>query len=94
MHITHVKDTLTDPQALENEYIVPVMNFDGTKTKQAMTPVRFCLSEPAAADEIKPTVNCPAPKIGQDSIAILKEYGYTEEVIQQYLDKGIITRSK
>ncbi|MGE1061143.1 CoA transferase [Megasphaera paucivorans] len=92
--IRHVKDTLTDPQALENEYIVPVMNFDGTKTKQAMTPVRFCLSEPAAADEIKPTVNCPAPKIGQDSIAILKEYGYTEEVIQQYLDKGIITRSK
>ena len=41
--IQHVKDTLNDPQALENQYIVPIKNFDGSETKQAMTPVRFVI---------------------------------------------------
>ena len=40
-YIRHVKDTLDDPQALDNQYIVPLKNLDGTETKTAMTPIRF-----------------------------------------------------
>lgn len=89
--VRHVKDTLIDKQALDNQYIVEVDNFDGTKTKQAMTPVRFCTREPQSIEDIAPTVEKLAPKIGQDSIEILKVYGYTETEIQEFIDEKIVT---
>lgn len=92
--IQHVKDTLNDPQALENKYIVPLKNLDGTETKTAMTPVRFSETEPQTVDDIAPVFKCQAPGIGQDSISILKEYGYTEEEIQNYIDSGAVVASK
>lgn len=86
----HVKDTLTDPQALENKYIMPIKNLDGTETKTAMTPVRFAESEPVSIEDVAPVFRCQAPKVGQDSIAILKECGYTDQEIQSYIQDGIV----
>ncbi len=88
--IQHFAEVLTDPQANENKYVVPVENFDGTVTKQAMTPIRFCEKEPESVDDIAPTVKCQAPKIGQDSEAILKEYGYSEADIQKFVDDKVV----
>lgn len=89
--IQHVKDVLNDPQALENKYLMPVKNLDGTITKQAMSPIRFAVAEPKSPDDIEPTVKRHAPLIGQHSAEILKEYGYPDEEIARMLQTGIIS---
>lgn len=88
--IQHVEEVLTDPQALENQYVVPVANLDGTVTKQAMSPVRFATAEPSSIEDIAPTVDCQAPLVGQHSAELLREYGYTDEDIQRLTDAKVI----
>lgn len=88
--IQHVEEVLTDPQALENQYVVPVANLDGTVTKQAMSPVRFATVEPSSIEDIAPTVDCQAPLVGQHSAELLREYGYTDEDIQRLTDAKVI----
>lgn len=88
--IQHVEEVLTDPQALENAYVVPVSNLDGTVTKQAMSPVRFAVAEPASAEDIAPTVRCQAPLVGEHSVDILREYGYSENEISRLSGAKVI----
>ncbi len=90
-YVRHVKDILTDAQAIENQYIMPVENLNGTETLQAMSPIRFCQTEPVSPADIAPTVERRAPLLGEHTLEIMKEYGYDEETIQQYIEKGIIT---
>ena len=92
--IQHVKDVLDDPQALENCYVVPVPNADGTSTKLAMTPIRFAEREPESIQDIAPTLDRPAPLIGEHSSEILREYGYTEEEIAQLTESGVVAEHK
>lgn len=88
--IRHVVDVLDDPQALENKYVLPVENKDGTYTKQAMTPIRFTQVEPERIEDIEPTVDCQAPAIGQDSVEVLRDYGYSDAEIQQMLSENVV----
>lgn len=74
--VQHIKEVLDDPQALENMYIIPVENRDGTVTKQPMTPIRFATTEPARIEDIAPTMERQAPLVGEHSAEILKEHGY------------------
>ena len=90
-YIRHVKDILTDAQALENQYVVPVKNLNHTETLQAMSPVRFCLEEPQRPKDIEPTVERDAPQIGEHTVEILKEYGYDDAAIQHIKDIGAIS---
>ena len=90
-YIRHVKDILTDAQALENQYVVPVKNLNHTETLQAMSPVRFCLEEPQSPKDIEPTVERDAPQIGEHTVEILKEYGYDDAAIQHLKDIGAIS---
>jgi crotonobetainyl-CoA:carnitine CoA-transferase CaiB-like acyl-CoA transferase len=92
--IQHVKEVLDDPQALDNKYVMPVENLDGTMTKQAMSPIRFTETEPSSIDDIEPTIKCQAPLIGEHSAEILKEYGYDETQIASLLERKIITSDK
>ena len=92
--VQHIKEVLDDPQALENLYLVPVKNNDGTVTKQPMTPIRFPLSEPTCIEDIAPTVDRQAPKIGEHTVEVLKEYGYTDDQIAGFLDSGVVTAFK
>lgn len=92
--VQHIKEVLDDPQALENLYLVPVKNNDGTVTKQPMTPIRFALSEPTCIEDIAPTVDRQAPKIGEHTVEVLKEYGYTDDQIAGFLDSGVVTAFK
>jgi len=92
--VQHIKEVLDDPQALENLYIVPVKNNDGTVTKQPMTPIRFALSEPTCIEDIAPTVDRQAPKIGEHTVEVLKEYGYTDEQIAGFLASGAVAETK
>lgn len=89
--IQHVQDVLSDAQALENRYIVPVQNRDGSYSKQSMTPVRFAEKEPQSVEDIAPTIERQAPLVGEHSVEILKEYGYGDEEIQRWIASGVVT---
>ena len=89
--VQHIKEVLDDPQALENMYIIPVKNNDGTVTKQPMTPIRFAVTEPTCIEDIAPNVDRQAPKIGEHSVEILKEYGYSDEQIEKLLADKVVT---
>lgn len=88
--VQHIKEVLDDPQALENMYIVPMANRDGTITKQPATPIRFATAEPTCIEDIAPTMDRQAPLVGEHSAEILKEYGYSDEEIQKFLDDKVI----
>ena len=32
--------------------------------------------------------------IGEHTVEVLKEYGYTDDVIQKYIDDGVVTVTK
>ena len=81
--IQHLKDVLSDPQAIENQYIMERSNRDGTKTMYAATPVKF--------GSVKAGNDYDAPLVGQDSEEILAELGYPRENILRWMDDGIVT---
>ena len=81
--IQHVKDVLSDPQAIKNQYIMERSNRDGTKTMYAATPVKF--------GSVKAGNDYDAPLVGQDSEEILAELGYPREDILRWMDDGIVT---
>ena len=89
-HVQHIKEVLDDPQALENMYIVPMANRDGTVTKQPATPIRFALTEPTCIEDIAPTMDRQAPTIGEHSVEILKEYGYNDDEIKGLIDSKVV----
>ncbi|MDR3258008.1 MAG: CoA transferase [Fusobacteriaceae bacterium] len=84
--IQHIKEILTDAQAIENNYIHEFTNRDGSKNKMAMTPIKF--------GNIEVNLTSDAPLIGEHSVEILKELGYNDDVIKEYLDKGIVVVDK
>ena len=88
--VQHIKEVLDDPQALENMYIIPVANRDGTITKQPMTPIRFATAEPSCIEDIAPTMDRQAPLVGEHSAEILKEHGYSDEEIQKLIDSKVV----
>jgi crotonobetainyl-CoA:carnitine CoA-transferase CaiB-like acyl-CoA transferase len=83
--IQHVKDVLTDEQALANHYIAEWVNRDGSKNYYAMTPVKF--------DNIEVNQTKDAPLIGENSIEILTELRYEKEEIDKYIREDVITVS-
>ena len=58
--IQHVQEVLSDPQALENNYIYEVENRDHTKNLMAMTPVKF--------NTIDVEMKSDAPLIGEHNL--------------------------
>lgn len=72
--ILHWSDTVTDEQALLNEYIYPVTYDNGVEAKFVNTPVDFGSFE---KDEFK-----PSSKIGEDGEDILIKLGYGNEQIE------------
>lgn len=83
-------DIATDPQAVANLFVAPVKEWNGTETQMAMTPVRFTQVEPKTVQDIAPTVERTAPKVGMHSVEILKEYGYTQAQIDALLASGAV----
>lgn len=80
--IQHIKDVITDPQALANNYIHEFEYRNKEKTYLASTPVKF--------NDIDVNIKCTAPKVGEHGEEILREFGYTDEEIKVLLDKNIL----
>ena len=88
------KDIATDPQAIANKFVAPMKEWDGTETMHAMTPVRFAQEEPKTVEDIEPTVERIAPKIGMDTVEILREHGYTQDQINAFIESGAVATAE
>lgn len=84
--IQHYSEILTDPQALENNYVVEDTNRDGSKTLYAMTPIKF--------GSIEVNLNRTSPLIGEHSEEIMKEIGYSDQEIKGFIQDGVIVVNK
>jgi crotonobetainyl-CoA:carnitine CoA-transferase CaiB-like acyl-CoA transferase len=80
--IHEMEDLEKDPQLQARQMIVEMEHENGLKLKGVGIPIKFSDSKPDQPE--------PAPAVGQDSIEILKEAGYSEERIKELLEKGIV----
>jgi crotonobetainyl-CoA:carnitine CoA-transferase CaiB-like acyl-CoA transferase len=82
--VHHFKDIPNDPQALANRYVYPYEYTDGTKTVFVNGPVHFESVNP----ESIPTKL--AGKLGENTKAVLKDLGYSDNEISSLYEKKAI----
>jgi len=80
--IHEMEDLEKDPQLQARQMIIETEHESGLKLKGVGIPIKFSESKPHAPE--------PAPAVGQHSIEILKEAGYSQERIEEMLEKGIV----
>jgi len=80
--INHVKDNFTDAQALANDYLKPMYMRDGTSPLVPSTPVRF------GSSDVEPLGM--GPLLGEDTVSILSQAGYSEEQMKELATDRII----
>jgi crotonobetainyl-CoA:carnitine CoA-transferase CaiB-like acyl-CoA transferase len=80
--IHELGDLEMDPQLQAREMIIETEHEEGLKLKGIGIPIKF--------SESKPDKPQPAPIVGQDSIEILKELGYSQERIEELIGKEIV----
>ena len=80
--INHIVDTITDEQAVANNFVYNFTNRDGTKDLLVSTPVKFGTPDPIAHKN--------APLLGEHSVEIMTELGYSAEQIQAMADTGAV----
>jgi len=80
--IHEMEDLEKDPQLQARQMIIETEHESGLKLKGVGIPIKFSESKPYAPE--------PAPDVGQHSIEILKEAGYSQERIEELLEKGIV----
>jgi formyl-CoA transferase len=77
-----MRDLEDEPQLRARQMIIETEHENGLKLKGVGIPIKF--------SESKPDPPAPAPAVGQDSIEILKEAGYSPDRIQELIGKGIV----
>jgi len=80
--VHEMEDLEKDPQVLARQMIIETEHETGLKLKGVGIPIKFSKSKPDAPE--------PAPAVGEHSIEILKEAGYSAERIEDLLEKGIV----
>lgn len=80
--ISHITDTVHDPQALENGYISEYTHRDGTKTMMVNPPVKF--------DTTETFFRYDYPLCGEHTDEILKELGISQERIGELKEAGAV----
>jgi len=80
--IQTVKEVLSDPQALVNDYVV---EFDHPELGKVKIP-----GYPAGFSECAAGTRSHAPGIGEHTLAILKEAGYSDEDIEALKEGGVV----
>lgn len=80
--VQHTKDVKDDPQVLENEMVFPFIDADGRKVMMPSTPVKIGDNTAAKYGQ--------GEELGASTKEILRSLGYTEDVIEDWCDKGIV----
>lgn len=80
--VHELEDLEQDPQVRSRQMIIETEHANGRKLKGIGVPIKFSDSQPD-----KPQ---PAPMVGQDSVEVLQEMGYSEERIEKLLGRGIV----
>jgi crotonobetainyl-CoA:carnitine CoA-transferase CaiB-like acyl-CoA transferase len=80
--IATVEDLFNDPQLNEGNSLLTTTLPDGTIANLPKFPLEYGDSEQSIRQN--------PPKIGENSIEILKEMGFEEGLINDYLDRGIV----
>jgi crotonobetainyl-CoA:carnitine CoA-transferase CaiB-like acyl-CoA transferase len=82
--VRHAADIVTDPQALQNQYIHEVVHASGKKTLAPATPVKFGNTEV--------NITLDAPVLGEHSTQILQEMNYSATEIQALQAKKVFVQ--
>lgn len=80
--INEMEDLEKDPQILSRQMIIETEHENGLKLKGVGIPIKFSESKPDRPE--------PAPAVGRDSVEILKEMGYSHEIIEELVGKEIV----
>jgi len=78
----HFSEVSEDPQALVNGYVQDVVYPTGVTYKIASSPIEM--------DSIGELHTMPTKAIGEDTVEVLREYGYTDQQLEQLRVNGII----
>jgi crotonobetainyl-CoA:carnitine CoA-transferase CaiB-like acyl-CoA transferase len=77
-----IGEALTHPQTLAREMVVDLVHPQAGPTKALGCPIHFSKT-PTRIDR-------PAPMLGEHSRELLREYGYSDIEIEQFLSAGVI----
>lgn len=78
----HSVEVATDPQAIENNFVVEWTDPDGKKIMHPVTPVRIGDHEPPELYY--------GPKLGEHTEEVMKMLGYSDDAIQDYIAREIV----
>jgi formyl-CoA transferase len=80
--VERIRDVVRDAQLIENEVIVETTSED--------PDFQWTVASPFKLDRQTKRPIADPPKLGEHTIAILKEFGHTDEKIHQWLAQGVI----
>jgi crotonobetainyl-CoA:carnitine CoA-transferase CaiB-like acyl-CoA transferase len=80
--INTIGDNIDDPQAVANDFVIPVHLRDGMDGKVPGTPVRYGDGKLGEAKL--------GPLMGEDTVDVMHEVGYSDEEIKQLEDDKVI----
>lgn len=78
-------ELLSDPQVVANDYLVTVEHPTEGPLQLAGVPIKF--------SETPGTIRLPAPSVGQDTVAVLRELGLNDSNIDELLGEGVVQSS-
>lgn len=81
--INSLDDVFNDPQVVASKLTVKVQHDEIGEFEQVRTPINFS----AHQDEF---VSMPPPQLGQHSVSVLKEYGFSKDEIDTFMSNQII----
>lgn len=84
--VNDYKAVANDPQVKWNDMIFTAKHPDAGEIKLVNHPLRY--------NGKAPTQRLHQPSVGEHSVQILKEHGYTEEAIQKMIQNGIIVSNE
>jgi crotonobetainyl-CoA:carnitine CoA-transferase CaiB-like acyl-CoA transferase len=80
--VHEMEDLESDPHLRARQMIIETEHDNGLKLKGVGIPIKF--------SESKPDHPAPAPAVGQDSVEILREAGYSTAKITELIQEGIV----